>query len=79
MNVSAMFPISLIVNQIEISLVTRSSVILNNSKVRRKLIKKKVLTTKGRTNCAARYLWIINFINTKYAKFTFPSRNGKIR
>ena len=48
--VSAIFPINFKVNHMEISRVTRSSVRRNNSKVRRKLIKKKALTNNGKIN-----------------------------
>jgi hypothetical protein len=47
----------------EIFLVTNNSVSLNNSNVNKNEIKNKVLTTKGRTNCAARYLCNKSFID----------------
>jgi hypothetical protein len=76
MKVKAMLPTRPITKIQDISLLTRSSVKRKSSKVRRKQIKKKVLTTKGRTNCAARYLWSNNLIGRRYPKFPFPARKG---
>lgn len=65
MKVNDILPINDNINQIEISLVTNNSVSLNNSNVSKKQIKKKVLTTKGRINCAARYRCNKSFIYYK--------------
>jgi hypothetical protein len=76
--VKAIFPTSPRINQTEISLVTRSSVILKSSKVSKKLMKNTVLTTSGIINCAAKYRCNKSLIEIIYPKFIFPSRKGKI-
>jgi hypothetical protein len=76
--VRAMLPTSPKMNQIEMSLVTRSSVIRKSSKVSKKLMKKTVLTTSGIINCAAKYRCNKSLIERIYPKFIFPSRKGKI-
>jgi hypothetical protein len=76
MKVREMLPTSPRTKIQEISLVTNNSVKRKSSKVNKKQMKKKVLTIKGRTNCAARYLWSNNLIGRRYLKFPFPARKG---
>lgn len=73
-----MFPIRPMTKPMEISRVVSNWVILKSSRVSRKLMKKTVLTIKGMINCAPRYLCSKSFINRRYPKFTFHSRNGRI-
>ena len=61
-NVRAIFPISPSTNINEISRVTKTSISLNSSKVRRKQMKKAELTKSGIINWAARYLCNKSFI-----------------
>jgi hypothetical protein len=63
--VNAILPTKEAIKPTEIFLVTNNSVSLNNSNVNKKEIKNRVLTTKGRINCAARYLCNKSFIDLK--------------